>query len=928
MKFMKLDYCFWLVLLILSYHSGHASHLRAGEIVVKQSNCQEGIFSITLILYGDKGSPINPGDGKLSFGDGSIITVPSGNFVLRSDLPPTVGIFVFTIDHKFTLPGLYTISYSEANRNGGILNIQNSSNTFFFIETLISFNKQICNNSPKLLAPPIDKACSRLSFFHNPAAFDEEGDSLAFTLATPLSAIDQLATYLPPNHSSFYTDFNRANEAANGQPRFTIDPLTGTITWDAPGAVGEYNVSFIVEEWRKVNNVFIKLGSVRRDMQILVEECNNKRPELTIPKDICVIAGTTISENIFGSDPDLNGVKIEMFSGVFSLPNNPASFSPNPPVFQSSVPVASTSFLWTPSCEEVRNQPYQVTIKITDNPPIGPGLVRFKVWNIKVVAPPPVLNNAGLDIIQKKATITWSSYVCPNATKIQIWRRVDSYKYNPDDCTSGLPKYAGYTKISEVSSDNTQYIDDNNGMGLAVGAVYCYRLTALFPRVDGAESKVSFELCLPPILADAPVITQVSVAKTDEKNGEMIISWRSPYDLSQFEFLKPYEYVLLRSKGLTGDAELTKVNSANILDTAYTDKAINTQDFPYNYRIVLLARSVNNSSLIPIDTSSIASSVWNNAIPQSKSIELNWQANTPWSNVMQNDPWHLIYRYDENSAGNNLILIDSVNVAENGFYYLDTGSFQGKGLNDSEFYCYRIRTRGTYGNSSIQSPLENFSQVICSTTLDTTPPCKPSIVKEEVNCDLFNSQTPCLQKIFSNTIHWMEPLGECRKDVYKYRVYGANSSKEEFSLLGSVLGNEFIETGLNKLSRCYKITAVDRSGNESEFSDVVCYDNCPSIFISNVITPNGDNYNEKFELFNTDEFCSRFIDHIILSVFNRWGQKIANIQNEGTLLWDGNDASGNPVSAGVYYFNADVVFDTLEPSKGFKQIKGWVHIIR
>lgn len=929
MKFNRTYHYLCFFILIISFHSIHASHIRAGEILVSQSNCQDGIFSITLIMFGNTSSPIPPGDGLLNFGDGETMIVPSGNFIPRADLTPTVGVFMFSIEHKFSKPGLYAISYLESNRNGGILNIQNSSSTPFFLETVISFNEQICNNSPVLLSPPVDKACSRLSFYHNPGAFDKDGDSLSFKLVTPLADKDQPAIYLPPNHPSFYSDFNKGNEGGNGQPQFLMDPLTGTITWDAPGAAGEYNVAFVIEEWRKVNDVFIKVGSVRRDMQILVDECNNKRPDLTTPQDICVLAGTTISENIFGSDPDLNDVKIEMFSGIFSLANNPASFYPNPSKFQSSVPVASIAFFWTPSCEAVRNQPYQITIKITDNPPSGEGLVRFKTWNIKVAAPPPALTNAELDIIQKKATITWSPYICANATGIQIWRRVDSFQYNPQDCVSGLPKFAGYTKIAEVAPNTSQYIDDNNGLGLAVGAVYCYRLTAIFPLVGGAESNVSSELCLPPILADAPVITHVSVAKTDEQLGEMIIRWRSPYDLNKSQYLKPYEYALFRSKGLMGDDEITKINSSDIMDTTYIDKDLNTRDFAYNYRIVLLARSVSNPSLVPIDTSSIASSVWNNGSPQLNSIELNWNAITPWSNVIQDNPWHLIYRYDEGTSGINLILIDSVNVSENGFYYKDAGIFQGKKLNDSEFYCYRIKTRGTYGNPFIQSPLENFSQIMCSTTLDNTPPCKPTVVQSQTDCELFNSQTPCSQKTFSNIIKWLEPSEEaCRKDVYMYRVYGGNSPTEEFYLLGSTTENEFIESGLAKLSRCYKISAVDRSGNESELSEIVYFDNCPSIFIPNVITPNGDDYNDEFQLFSTDQFCSRFIDRVNLSVFNRWGQKIVSIQNDGSILWDGNDSSGKPVSAGVYYFNADVLFDTREPSTGFKQINGWVHIVR
>lgn len=927
---MKRNYAFLLCFFFLVIHfSTNATHIRAGEIIVKQLDCIAGKFSVTLIMYGNTSSPITAGNGVLNFGDGTSIVTPSGNFIPRSDLGVSVGIYTYIIEHTYNTIGSYKISYAETNRNAGILNIQSSLGTPFFIDTSIIFDKLNCNNSPILLSPPVDRACSSLAFFHNPGAYDEDGDSLSFEIVTPMVSATQSATYLSPNHQSFYPDnFDSGNESGTGQPQFSINSQTGTILWDAPGAVGEYNIAVVTNEWRKINEVFVKIGYVRRDMQIVVEECNNRRPNLLIPQDICVYAGTTVDENILGTDPDNHNIKIEVFSGIFSLSNNPATFTPNPPVFQPSSPQAILSFSWTPSCLEIRNQPYQITIKITDDPPSGPKLVQFKTWNIKVAAPAPKFTNAELDIVTKKSKINWAPYACSNATKILIWRRVGSFLYDPDNCISGLPKYAGYTKIAEVSPDSNEFIDDNNGRGLAVGAVYCYRLTALFPLVGGAESKVSDEICLPPILADAPVITHVTVNKTDSQKGEMIVSWRRPYDLSQIEYLKPYEYAIFRAKGLEGENELTKIHAGNILDTTFTDRNLNTLDFPYNYRIVLLAKSAGNSILLPIDTSSVASSVWNLTTPRENSIEVNWIAETPWSNVIQDNPRHLIYRSRETSGINNFLLIDSVNVSEDGFYYLDKGTFQGEALDDSEFYCYWITTRGTYGNPQIESPLENFSQITCSTIFDSIPPCKPEIVQTLIDCNRFAIQTPCSQKVYSNTISWVEPTNNtCLKDIYSYQVYGANSDNEEFKWIGTTQGNEFIENGLLKLSRCYRIAAVDRAGNLSDFSETICYDNCPAIYLPNVFTPNGDEFNENFTLYNTDQECSRFISKISFSVFNRWGQKVVSIKNDGILQWDGKDEQGTRVSGGVYYYSADVVFDVLDINSKHKNLKGWIHIV-
>ena len=140
---------------------------------------------------------------------------------------------------------------------------------------------------------------------------------------------------------------------------------------------------------------------------------------------------------------------------------------------------------------------------------------------------------------------------------MQVWRKVDGSPFEPDNCETGMPAGLGYELIAEVPiKDNnlqpiTAYTDTNGGRGLAPGARYCYRLVAIFPLPKGGESYVSKDTCVGPILADVPIITHVTIDKTDVADGEIRISWRKPFDADVTQFPPPYRYSLYRAVGLT-----------------------------------------------------------------------------------------------------------------------------------------------------------------------------------------------------------------------------------------------------------------------------------------------------------------------------------------------------------------------------------------
>jgi hypothetical protein len=217
-------------------HEALSTHLRAGQITVTRPDCSGLTFIITITVYTNTGSSIMFGDGLLDFGDGTTPFVTPT--IKNTQFDPSDQIGIVKYDHTYTYAGggRFVISYYEHNRNAGILNMSNSVETPFYIETVIDIDPLFCDNSPVLTVPPIDKACTGTTFFHNPGAYDPDGDSLSYVLVEPKQdRLDAVNNYSNPNSQPFYLDLNQpplditydsANEARNGRPTFSINAVT------------------------------------------------------------------------------------------------------------------------------------------------------------------------------------------------------------------------------------------------------------------------------------------------------------------------------------------------------------------------------------------------------------------------------------------------------------------------------------------------------------------------------------------------------------------------------------------------------------------------------------------------------------------------------------------------------------------------------
>ena len=509
-----------------------ATHNEAGEILV----CHVGglTYEVTIITHTNPLSPADRPDFILDWGDAFIDTIP--RLSQTEIIVGTEHVYrnLYVAQHTYSAPGVFTLQYIDPNRIAQVLNINNGGSVDIpmCVQSQIIVTAALNDCLPVFLNIPIQQACIYQPWIHNPAAYDADGDSLSYEPVVCLGPdIDGDPQGLgDPIPSYVYPD--QIQPGPNNQ--YSIDPLTGTITWESPQMCGFYNIAFIVREWRDGDMI----GWVERDMLIIVEcPCANEVPSLGEMIDTCVVAGTHLTFSVQATDPDVGQVlEMSAFGGPFVVPQSPAVFTTNPG--QSPV---SGNFSWNTECSHVRQQPYQVVFSVQDS--YSTPLYNYANSYITVVAPAPLNPTATPD--GSIMRLHWDPDVCANAVGYRIYRRQQLFGFNPDHCETGVPGYTGYVFINTTIGWGSNQYDDHD---LAFGITYCYMVTAFFG--DGAESYASEEFCNL-LERDVPIMTHVSVGETSTSAGIDTVRWSNAYDLDTVQYPGPYFFKLYAGNSLT-----------------------------------------------------------------------------------------------------------------------------------------------------------------------------------------------------------------------------------------------------------------------------------------------------------------------------------------------------------------------------------------
>lgn len=839
----KIGYVLLFLFLSGTGTSLYATHQKAAEIIVQYVSGYT--YRAKLYTYTFTQSPADRPEIEIQWGDGtSSILQRTGEAEIGNDTK----LNYYEGLHTYAGPGVYVLSMEDPNRNSGVVNVPNSVMTPMFVSTTLTISPWLGagNNSPVATRPPVaDNACLGQTYVHNPDAYDPDGDIITYKLVPCRGeGGDEVPAYTYP----YATD------------TFYMDAYSGNLVWDAPAAQGEYNVSFLMEEWRNA----MKIGEVTRDMQIIVRACDNTPPRLVVPEDICVEAGERLYFEVTVLDSDGDMLSLE-FGGELEFGGRAVGLQ----LLYGARDTAVYGFFWQTDLRDSRENPYILYFRAEDNG--DPHLSMTETVSVKVMAPAVEFAESGAE--QGGIGLHWHPSTSPHAISYALYRKeTEADEILSDSCRTGLAD-SNYVLLAEIPLADTSYLDGD----VEEGRRYCYRIFSAFS--DESESRPSDPLCLE-TRNSAPLITRISVEKTDVSQGVNHICWVAPRDTGSEGFGNGL-YRLYR--GTSPDSVALVAEMPFDSAVCYRDSSLSTSRIRYFYQVSL-------------DTfaSSRSSSVFLSGTARAGRIDLQWVSTQAWY-----QKYFDVYRAETGAE-------DFVRVAR-----VEIPAYTDEDVVPEVPYLYYVEAVGTYGSERIPDMLHNRSNEMEAVAL-MPEPCKPYLFLLQTVCEplknvlvwsfdsLYNPFAPPLQNQGGLS---PEQAEECDRGVDHYEIYRRRSSESDFMFLSSTMEKRYEDGDPGALFCQYQVVAVgkgqDAETGESGILNVDAWD-CFRYNLPNVFTPNGDGVNDVWRAIDP-----QFVEDFELRVVNRWGVEVFRSQDP-LFEWNGKLGNkGKDCPDGPYFYYAE-----------------------
>lgn len=296
----------------------------------------------------------------------------------------------------------YYFSWQRCCRNGVIQNIVDPGATgiAYYSEIPSPFpsgGSQFIDNHPIFNKPPVEFLCVGKNLSYNFNVTDSDGDSLVYSLVTPLQGNADTAQVIsvspgPYPEVTWEAGYDE-NNSVGGSPELTINPKTGTINV-TPQDIGVFVISILVEEYRNG----LKIGEVRRELELFVFDCRNSfsdPPVITSTVEntqIEFITGQTKCVEFNVSDPESDIVSLSFQSPDIDLAANGAKVTRSPVSGQTPL---TGEFCWNPPCNIDDSKPITVQILATDNngcPIKNYDTIQFQIVIKKQLGAAPVIS--------------------------------------------------------------------------------------------------------------------------------------------------------------------------------------------------------------------------------------------------------------------------------------------------------------------------------------------------------------------------------------------------------------------------------------------------------------------------------------------------------------------------------------------------------